>query len=126
MKGDFSRIRLSKKQEREKNYRKVLFQQGRVVTDSDLNAYVEMVDQQNLKSLGDIIGKSGVPLEQKESFEIEPIPGSNRYTIGKGRMYVDGILVENFRTVQGFSDETGNVVEQPYLPSLFVDGQPSE
>ena len=42
MKGDFSRIRLSKKHEREKNYRKVLFQQGRVLSDSDLNDYVDI------------------------------------------------------------------------------------
>ena len=55
------------------------------------------------KSLRDIIGKNGVPLEQKKSFKIKPIEaGNNRYTIGKGRIYVDGILVENFSNVEDF------------------------
>ena len=44
MKGDFSRIRLSKKREQEKNYRKVLLQQGRVLTDADWNDYVDIQD----------------------------------------------------------------------------------
>ena len=75
MKGDFSRIRLSKKREQEKNYRKVLLQQGRVLTDADWNDYVDIKDNYDTKSLRDILGKNGIPLEQKDSFKIEPIEG---------------------------------------------------
>ena len=67
MKGDFSRIRFSKKREREKNYRKVLFQQGRVLTDADWNDQIDIQEHQETRYLRDIIGKNGVPLEQKET-----------------------------------------------------------
>jgi hypothetical protein len=122
--GDFSRIRLLKKLEQEKNFRKVLWQQGRVLTDADWNDLVLMDDQQNIKSLRDIIGKNGVPLEQENSFKIIPKEDkTNRYTIGKGRIYVDGILVENFSDVEAFSVDR-NVIAQPYLPSPLINGQP--
>ena len=122
MKGDFSRIRFSKKREREKDYRKVLFQQGRVLTDADWNDQIDIQEHQEIRYLRDIIGKNGVPLEQKEnSFKITPIvtpEGHSSYTIGKGKIYVDGILVENH------SDVEAGV--QPYLPSLSVQDLPSD
>jgi hypothetical protein len=108
MKGDFSKIRNSKKHEQEKNYRKVLFQQGRVLTDPDWNDQVDIQVSHDTKSLRDIIGKNGVPFELKDSFKITPLEGK-RYTIGKGRIYVDGILVENFYDVEA--------AFQPNLPS---------
>jgi hypothetical protein len=124
MTGDFSIIRLSKEKERQKNYKKVLLQQGRVLTDADWNDQADIQDNHDTRSLRDIIGKNGIPLEQKEdSFKIRPL-GGNRYSIGKGRIYVDGILVENFSEVQGFSDKEGTVRGQPYLPTLFDQDQP--
>ena len=119
MKGDFSRIRLSKKREQEKNYRKVLSQQGRVLTDADWNDYVDIKDNYDTKSLRDILGGNGIPSEQKNSFKIEPVEAnSNRYKIGKGRIYVDGILVENFSNVEAFSAQP-DMGGQPYLPTFF-------
>ena len=49
MKGDFSRIRFSKKREQEKNYRKVLFQQGRVLTDADWNDQIDIQEYQDTR-----------------------------------------------------------------------------
>ena len=74
--------------------------------------------------LRDIIGKNGIPLEQKEdSFKLHLLV-KIRYTIGKGRIYVDGILVENFSDVEDFSDVEGTLtVGQPYLPTLFDENQ---
>lgn len=127
MKADVSINRLSKKQEQEKNYKYLIAQQGRVFTDADWNDYVQIKDNHDTTSLRDIIGKNGVPLEQKDSFKITPIEGKdNRYKIGKGRIYVDGILVENFSEVEAFSNaQDTTIVGQPYLPSLFsTQGQP--
>ncbi len=86
-----------------------------------------MDNQQNIQSLTDIIGKNGIPIEEKDSFKITP-KGGNRYTIGKGRIYVDGILVENFREVSGFpfSVDTANVIGQPYLLPPSPEGEPSD
>jgi hypothetical protein len=120
MKADISIDRLSKKREQEKNYENVFMQQGRVLTDADWNDYVKIKENHDVRSLRDIIGKDGVPLEQKDSFKITPIEGQgNRYKIGKGRIYVDGILVENFSDVEAFSDVEGSIKSQPYLPSLL-------
>ena len=47
---------------------------------------------------------------------------SNRYKIGKGRIYVDGILVENFSDVEAFSAQP-NMRGQPYLPTFFNEEQ---
>src|SRR5215208_3415177 len=117
MSGDFSRIRFSKK----KNYRKVLYQQGRVSTDADQNEQVNIQVDHETNYLRDIIGKTGVPLEQKEiSFKITPFITAEgvSYTIGKGRIYVDGILVENYSDVEAKL--------QPYFPLLSIQDLPSD
>ncbi len=120
--GDFSIIRDSS----EKNYRKVLFQQGRVLTDVDFNDHVNLDDSRETTYLKDIIGKNGIPVEEKESFKITPV-GGNRFTVGKGRIYVDGLLVENHKKVGNYSFLDGDVkvVGQPYVPSIEVNGQPT-
>ena len=127
MEGDFSKIPRSKKQEQEDNYSRVLFQQGRVLTDADWNEQAAIQDSHDTRSLRDIIGKNGIPLEEKESFKITPTGEGNRFTIGKGRIYVDGKLVENFKEVgnYSFSDGTTKVLGQPYLPSLTIKGHPT-
>jgi hypothetical protein len=128
LKGDFSKIRRAKKQEREKNYKKVLLQQGRVLTDADWNEQVDIQDSYETTALKDIIGKNGIPLEEKDSFKITPTKGGNTFAIGKGRMYVDGKLIENFRKVGNYTFSSGEekLVGQPYLPTTVTKkGQPT-
>jgi hypothetical protein len=121
--GDFSKS--IKEQELKKNYRKVLSQQGRVLTDADWNEQINIQDSHDKTSLRDIIGKNGIPIEEKDSFKITPKAG-NTFTIGKGRIYVDGRLVENFEEVgnYAFSNGADNKVNgQPFLPSLIIEDQ---
>jgi len=109
MTGDFSIDRYSKKPYQEKGFIKVLLQQGRVLTDADWNELVDIQELHDTKSLRDIMGQNGIPMEQQDSFKVTPLDG-NRYVIKKGRIYVDGILVENFSDVEA--------AFQPYLPSV--------
>ena len=88
MKGDFSRIRFNPAL----NYTAVLEQQGRVRLDADANeasaidAYLR--DVTNV----DVIGEFGCP-EGDAGFAIDV--AGDQITIGTGRFYVGGLLVEN-------------------------------
>jgi hypothetical protein len=104
MKGDFSRLIF----QNIKHFAAVLSQQGRVLLDSEQNEQEVIETYLRETSLTDIIGPSGVPLGDPHAFEISAVAGSN-FTIGDGRMYVDGILVEN--------DQPVSFTAQPYLPA---------
>lgn len=88
MKGDFSRIRFNPS----KHYSEVLEQQGRVALDADANersaidAYLR--DTTNI----DVIGPYGCPIGDA-GFEISV--DAHDITIGAGRYYVEGLLVQN-------------------------------
>jgi len=90
MKGDFSRIRFTP----EKNYTAVLQQQGRVALDADANEQTAIDAHLRDTTNFDVIGKYGAPAND-EGFAIWIENGKIR--IGRGRYYVDGILVENDR-----------------------------
>ena len=110
MKGDFSRSTFRKK----KHYRKVKMQQGRVQVDADWNEQIDIQDNYDRTYIQDIIGKSGAPKgnfdpseddpSEDTSFKIKPFkitPSDRaRYTIGKGRYYVEGLLIENEEKVE--------------------------
>lgn len=83
-------------------------QQGRVQVDADWNEQ-QAIHQHRIETEAlDIIGKCGAP-EDNPGFEIGQIPGNiEDFTIGAGRIYVDGILCENETEVL--------YSEQPDLP----------
>jgi hypothetical protein len=71
----------------------VVMQQGRVQLDSDWNEWLgELVRRIRAGTL-DTIGRAVYPVALPDSFLIAPVGSS--ITIGVGRMYVDGFLVEN-------------------------------
>jgi len=107
MKGDFSR----KTFEKEKHYRKVNMQQGRVHLDSDWNEQIDIDVHFSTSSLRDVIGQSGAPMGNA-GFQI--IPCGDEYLIGAGNYYVDGVMCENERTVKAS--------EQSDLPPDTRDG----
>jgi hypothetical protein len=75
----------------------VRMQQGRVQVDADWNEQVDIESYRDQTTTGDIIGPSGVP-EQNGSFpgfKIGVATNGVDLTIGKGRYYVNGVLVEN-------------------------------
>lgn len=84
---------------------KIVQQQGRVVLDSDGNQQVDVLDRRmrahaaDLGSPGlspDIAGTAVVPRTTPDAFRLT-FSGSN-LLLGRGRMYVDGVLVENHGT----------------------------
>jgi hypothetical protein len=89
MRGDFSQIRLS----RGKGYTSVLEQQGRVSLDADANEQRFLDEQLRQTETADIIGQAGGPAGDA-GFAIT-VNGDGVLTIGAGRYYVDGLLVEN-------------------------------
>jgi nitrous oxidase accessory protein NosD len=92
MGGDYSRMTFKP----DHDYRGVLKQQGRVGLDADHNELVDIVDRRWRAESIDIMGRTVVPIsdpDNRHAFEILP-SGPSQFTIGRGRMYVDGLQIE--------------------------------
>jgi hypothetical protein len=91
MKGDFTRLTFRPK----KHYSGVRMQQGRVQLDADWNEQVDIAAHRVETESGDILGRYAVPMEDP-GFKITVADKEGALpSIGKGRLYLDGILVEN-------------------------------
>ncbi|MEZ6242099.1 MAG: DUF6519 domain-containing protein [Phycisphaerales bacterium] len=90
MSGDHSRFTFDPW----KNYTDVLPQQGRVTIDADWVEQAEITDRRWRSESYDILNKCVVPMTTPDAFKITPT-GLGAFTIGVGRMYVDGIQIEN-------------------------------
>jgi len=88
MKGDFTRDTFRP----EKNFSRVLHQQGRVTVEADDNEQTAILLHYLRTLARDLIGPYAAPVEN-HGFELSA--GPDGLTIGKGRYYVDGFLVEN-------------------------------
>jgi nitrous oxidase accessory protein NosD len=98
MSGDYSRIRFDPRMD----IASVWMQQGRVQLDSDWNEGMAALDRRLRAESVDTFGVQPVPgmtgvavvsPQTPDAFKIE-VAGSDM-TIGRGRMYVDGLLAEN-------------------------------
>ncbi|WIM04785.1 MAG: right-handed parallel beta-helix repeat-containing protein [Candidatus Nitricoxidivorans perseverans] len=98
MSGDYSRVRFDPRDDRSG----VLMQQGRVQLDSDWNEWVAVLDRrlraESVDTFGvhptpGIAGVAVVSPQTPDAFKIEASGGA--IAIGRGRMYVDGLLAEN-------------------------------
>lgn len=107
----------------------VIKQQGRVDLDSEWNELVAQLTRRIQAGTLDTIGRAVVPRETPDGFLITFIDDKNPkegFKIGVGRMYVDGLLVENhgmppYKNWEGHLAELRSNVpisffEQPYLP----------
>jgi hypothetical protein len=122
MSGDYTRFTYTPI----KDYCAVLKQQGRVDLDADWNELVAILDRRWRSETIDIMGRCIVPEYTKNAFNVTPT-GPGAFTIGIGRMYVDGLVAENhgkppdthFDEVLG--EEVSQVEvpynDQPYLPA---------
>jgi hypothetical protein len=108
-----------------RDYKGVLKQQGRVDVDADWNELVEIVDRRWRAETIDIAGQDFVGAATPNAFFITP-SGISDFTIGIGRLYVDGLLAEchglppaKFDPVLGEIQETNPVPysHQPYFPN---------
>lgn len=79
-----------------KHYSAVVLQQGRVILDSDMAEQNAITANYLRTAMTDLIGPAGCP-KNDAGFEILPTVTNDQadLTIGPGRIYVDGILVEN-------------------------------
>ncbi|MGD0376705.1 MAG: DUF6519 domain-containing protein [Streptosporangiaceae bacterium] len=97
MKGDFSRFTFAE----ENHYRRVLMQQGRVEIDADGNEQIAIDSYRAATTATDVIGQAGYPMGTLPNgnpvggFALGLNEAGTDVTISSGRMYVDGLLVEN-------------------------------
>ena len=90
MTADFSRIRMNPLAA----FAGVELQQGRVLLDADFNEQVAVVDRRLRALASDVLGRATVSQTTSDAFHLTPAGAG--FTIGRGRMYVDGLLAENF------------------------------
>src|SRR5262245_40718288 len=93
MSGDYSRFTFNPRD----YFAAVCMQQGRVALDADWNELVALLERRLRAETVDIMGRAIVPDETKDAFRIglSGSGASRTLTIGRGRMYVDGLLAEN-------------------------------
>src|SRR6266851_4095747 len=116
MSSDISRQRFNPAN----NFNSVLMQQGRVQLDADWNEWNEILDRRWRSETIDIIGRCVVPRELPDAFAIA-LNGGN-ITIGRGRIYVDGLQAENHGT--GDLEFDPILAESRGLDPLPYDKQP--
>ncbi len=119
MKGDFSRRTFDPAD----HYSAVLQEQGRMLTDADLEEEHRILAHRIETEALDLIGGCGGPIEDA-GFEITP--SSGEIAIGPGRYYVDGILVEN-DPADGAEVRFTTQPHRPdaaWPPGPFDDGEP--
>jgi hypothetical protein len=121
MGGDYTRWTFNPR----KDYKSVFKQQGRVDVDADWNELVEITDRRWRTESMDIAGQDFVSEVTPDAFLVTPV-GTNDFTIGIGRLYVDGLVAEchglppaQFDPILGEMQRTNPVKysNQPYLPS---------
>ena len=80
-----------------KDYSGVVMEQGRVQTDADWNEWLSEISRRAQAGTLDIMGHAVFPATTPYAFQIAAsnAGGKNTVNIGVGRMYVDGLLVEN-------------------------------
>src|SRR5690606_22828032 len=71
----------------------VQLKQGGVLLDADANELVAVLDRRLRALASDVLGRGTVSQTTPTAFRITAVAGALR--IGLGRMYVDGLLVEN-------------------------------
>jgi hypothetical protein len=112
------------------NFLGVNLQEGRVQLDSDWNEWVSEFSRRVRAENLDTLGASSVPLQTPNAFQIAP-----DFSIGQGRMYVDGLLAENHGLPAGLggapvwdphlAERAGNLTAlPPSLSSLIIPVPP--
>ena len=126
MAADISRVRFDPLND----FAGVVLQQGRLLLDADFNDLVALLDRRlraetcDLTSFGpdpDHAGVAWVPRQTPDAFSVQLTGGV--LTIGRGRMYVDGLLAENHGIEpEGFDpllSEVTGTVDTPYLEQPY-------
>jgi hypothetical protein len=99
------------------NFSAVVSLQGRVQLDSDWNEWLAEVSRRIQAGTLDLMGHAVYPPTTPFAFQITASASPNAITIGRGRMYVDGLLAENH-------GERENASWDPALAELSGSPQP--
>lgn len=119
MSFDLSRISFDAR----KDFLGVIMQQGRVQLDADWNEWVAQFARRIQAGTLDTLGRAVVPRETADGFLITANAGV--LSIGRGRIYVDGLLAENHgdaplewdaALAEQYGEGTIPFLDQPYLP----------
>jgi hypothetical protein len=121
------------------DYLGVVMQQGRVQLDSDWNEWLSELGRRTRAGTMDTVGRAVYPATTPYGFKINAFLDSGNQqhvSIGVGRMYVDGLLVENHGpsasapwdpalaelswTAQGASEVDVDFTQQPYYPGATL------
>ncbi len=79
-----------------RNFSGVVMEQGRVQLDSDWNEWLAEISRRIQAGTLDILGHAVYPATTPFAFQITATSSpANTITIGRGRMYLDGLLAEN-------------------------------
>ncbi|GAB2756734.1 hypothetical protein GCM10027020_06120 [Nocardioides salsibiostraticola] len=126
MGADLSRVRFDARAD----INKIVQQQGRVLLDADANEQQDVTDRRqraqaaDLGSFGvraDLAGTAVVPRTTPDAFTLRFVGGALR--LGRGRMYVDGLLAENHGTGTSEFDpllaELRGADDTPYLQQPY-------
>jgi Family of unknown function (DUF6519) len=128
MQGDFSRVTF----DAGKHFSAVLQQQGRVQLDADTNEQAAILLHYLRTVVTDLIGPAGVPVDpdnpQLGGFHVQPVMSENGKVVADldvaaGRMYVDGILVENDENTTYWQQPDGYLVPDEQDDQLPDEGQ---
>ena len=120
MSFDLSRIRFDVR----RDFLGVVMQQGRVQLDADWSEWVAQLARRIQAGSLDTYGGNVVPRITPDGFRIEA--GGGSFSIGVGRIYVDGLLAENHgaapnvwepRLAELVGSNPLNYTSQPYYPN---------
>jgi hypothetical protein len=111
------------------DYAGVELKQGGVLLDSDVNELVAILDRRLRALAGDVLGRATVGANTPEAFRITV--SSGKLLIGRGRMYVDGLLAENHgaadfaeREFDALMAESRFTAPVPYDAQPYLPGAP--
>ena len=119
MAGDFSRVRHHPLHD----WAGVEIKQGAVLLDADFNELVATVDRRLRALASDVLGRATVSQTTPQAFQLSTVGGVLH--LGRGRLYVDGLLAENhgaggatFDPLLAEPSAAGPlpITAQPYLP----------
>jgi hypothetical protein len=111
MGADFSRVRLDPLLD----FAGLELKQGAVLLDADANELMAVLDRRLRSLASDTLGRATVSATTPDAFRLTLAGGS--LEIGKGRLYVDGLLAEN----HGFNDPSKRLFDELMAETVFTD-----
>src|SRR5919197_6704489 len=110
---DLARVRLNPLLD----YAGIELKQGGVLLDGDANELVAIIDRRLRALASDTLGRATVSSTTPNAFKINVVAGSLQ--IGKGRLYVDGLLAENHGAPS--TDPAQRIFDPLLAENQFVD-----